>query len=313
MNPPAAPSVAVVGAGAVGSWFGGRLARAGTAVTLIGRPAHAEAITRDGLLLDGVSVRERVRVAASSEPAAARGADVVLLCVKSGDTEAAAAALAPHLAPGAPVVSLQNGVDNAERARAAAGIEVVPAVVYVAAELAAPGHVRQSGRGDLVIGAPADPGARARIEALAAAFERAGVPCRVSADVTSELWTKLVLNCAYNAISAVGRVRYGLLASSPWAAELQRRVVEEACAVARACGVPLRDDEVFEICRRLGASIPEALSSTAQDLARGKRTEIDALNGYVARRGAELGVVTPVNATLHALVKILEEAAAAER
>src|SRR5262245_15786331 len=309
--------VAVFGAGAVGAYFGGMLARAGAPVTLIGRSPHVDAMRRDGLMLETVRFRERVRIDASSDAAAARGADVVLLCVKTVDTESAARALAPH-AGGAVVVSLQNGVDNAERARAAAGLEVVPAVVYVAAEMAGPGHVKQTGRGDLVVGAPAGDGApadarRARVDAMAAAFEHAGVPCRVARDVEGELWTKLALNCAYNAVSALTRARYGRIAASPHAREIQRRVIEEAVAVARSAGARLPDVDLLELGTKLGAGIPEAISSTAQDLARGKRTEIDSLNGYVARRGAELGVATPVNAMLHALVKLVEEAASAER
>src|SRR5580704_8980500 len=144
--------VAVLGAGAVGSYFGGMLARAGVQVTLIGRPAHVEAIRAGGLFLDAVSFQERVAVKASAETSAARDADVVLFCVKTTDTEEAARSLAPHLSAGAIVVSLQNGVDNVARIRAATGIEALPAVVYVSAALPEPGHVKHSGRGELVVG-----------------------------------------------------------------------------------------------------------------------------------------------------------------
>ncbi len=129
----AGPRIAVLGAGAVGSYFGGMLARAGARVTLIDRRAHVEAIARDGLFLDSIRFQEYVAVAASTQADAARDAELVLFCVKTVDTESAARALAPHLAPGAILVSLQNGVDNVERIRAAAGIEALPAVVYVAA------------------------------------------------------------------------------------------------------------------------------------------------------------------------------------
>src|SRR5205085_340874 len=163
-----------------------------------------------------------VPVTASVDVGAVRDAAIVLLCVKTVDTELAAAALVPHLASGASVVSLQNGVDNLERIRAAAGIDAVAAVVYVAAEMAAPGHVKQ-----------------------------------------------------------------------------------EVIAVGRAAGVRFPEVDLFAAVDQLGEAMANATSSTAQDIARGKHTEIDALNGYVARRGAELGVATPVNGTLHALVKLL--------
>jgi 2-dehydropantoate 2-reductase len=116
------------------------------------------------------------------------------------------------------------------------------------------------------------------------------------------------MNCAYNAISALSRSRYGRMVRSPWTRELMRQVIEEVVAVGRAAGVRFPDVNLVEAGLTLAETMPNAISSTAQDLARGKRTEIDSLNGYVARRGAELGVATPVNQTLHALVKLLEEA-----
>jgi 2-dehydropantoate 2-reductase len=300
------PQVAVLGAGAVGCYFGGMLARAGAPVTLIGRPQHVEAVLRDGLLLDTLHFQERVRVFASVDLGAARGAAVVLFCVKTLDTEAAAKALAPLLAPGALVVSLQNGVDNVERIRSAAGIDAVPAVVYVAAAMAAPGRVRHTGRGDLIVGTPRD-GRRQDVERLAAHFGRAGVSCRVSDHIEADLWIKMSLNCAYNAVSALGQVKYGRIAQHSGARAVLRLAVVETVAVARACGIHLPEGELVEAAFRLGEAMSGATSSTAQDILRGKQTEIDALNGYVARRGAELGVPTPVNQTLQALVKLLEE------
>ena len=199
------PRVAVLGAGAVGSYFGGMLARAGAPVTLIGRSRHVEAIHRDGLAFDGLHFQDQIRLQASTEVSAASDADLVLFCVKTLDTETASRSLAPWLAPGAAVLSLQNGVDNVDRLRAA-GIDAIATVVYVAAAMTAPGRLKHNGRGDLVIGdLPGRPTGTAprhdRIEHLAALFERAGVPCRISANVEGELWTKMIINCAYNAIS----------------------------------------------------------------------------------------------------------------
>ena len=300
--------IAVVGAGAVGSYFGGMLARAGEPVTLIGRPAHVAAIREHGLRIENQAWDERVTVAASTDLAEARGADVVLLCVKSGDTASAGRALAPHLAPEALVISLQNGVENADALRAAAGLTVVRAVVYVAVSLAGPGHVRHTGRGDLILEAPADPARRERLAAFAATCARAGVPCGLEADLAPALWVKLVLNCAFNAVSALGNVRYGVIAADPDARVVVTRAVEEARAVALAAGIRLPDADLVAAAWKLAQAMPGATSSTAQDLALGRRTEIDALNGYVARRGAELGVPTPVNQALFALVRLREGA-----
>ena len=298
--------IAVVGAGAVGSYFGGMLARAGHPVTLIGRPSHVDAIERGGLRLQSISWDETIPVHASIDLAAVHEANVVLVCVKTVDTARVAQGIAPHLAPGTLVVSLQNGVENAGVMRAAGGFEAVPAVVYVAVEVVAPGHVRHTGRGDLLLGvAPGSP-ARAAAEAFAATCAGSGIPCRVVDDLAPDQWIKLVMNCAFNAISALGEVQYGAIAADDDARETVTRAVEEAQAVARALGVRLPESDLVPAAWKLAAAMPQATSSTAQDLARGRPTEIDALNGYVARRGKELGVPTPVNQALCALVHLRE-------
>lgn len=290
---------AVMGAGAVGCYYGGMLARAGHEVVLIGRAAHVDVVRREGLRLQAQAFDERVQVRADTEVAAAAGADVVLCCVKSPDTEDAARALQPHLAPGTLVLSLQNGVDNAERLRSVLAQEVVPAVVYVATEMAGPGHVRHHGRGELVIGPSA------RSAALADVFGAAGVPVQVSDNVAGALWAKLLLNCAYNALSAIARQPYGALVQGVGVAAVMRDVVDEGLAVARAEGVTLPGD-MHEAVRGLAGTMPAQFSSTAQDLLRGKPTEIDHLNGLVVRRGEARGVPTPVNRALWALVKLIE-------
>lgn len=297
-----ATKIAVMGAGAVGCYYGGMLARAGIEVVLIGRPAHVEAIARDGLRLETRSFDARVRLAASAGPEAARGAQLVLFCVKSTDTESAAALLRPHLAPDAMLLALQNGVDNADRLRQALPAHpVAAAVVYVATEMAGPGHVRHHGRGELVI----EPSSRS--EAVARMLVAAGVPTQVSADVRASLWSKLILNCAYNALSALARQPYGQLVQGEGVEQVMRDVVAECVEVARAEGVSLPAGIVGEVLG-LAQTMPAQYSSTAQDLARGKRSEIDHLNGFVVRRGAALGIRTPANRVLHTLVKLLERA-----
>lgn len=296
--------VAVMGAGAVGCYYGALLARAGHEVVLIGRPAHVQAMQREGLRLQKQGLDERVRVAASTEAAAAGGASLVLFCVKSTDTESAAAQLRPHLAPGALLLSMQNGVDNAERLRAALPDHAVAAtVVYVATEMAGPGHVRHHGRGELVM----EPCAGA--EAVAHLLTAAGAPTEISGNVRGALWAKLILNCAYNALSAITQLPYGRLVQGPGVTDVMADVVAECLAVARADGVQVVGD-VPAAVRRIAETMPAQSSSTAQDLARGKRSEIDHLNGYVLRRGQALGIATPANRVLHALVRLLEDKAA---
>ena len=299
------PRIAVVGAGAVGGYFGGLLARAGAPVVMIGRPAFVEAVRKDGLFLDTLHFQENVRVEASAELSAVRGAGIVLFCVKTTDNAATARAIAPLLAPNALVLSFQNGVDNVEQIRAAAPIEALPTVVYVAASVPEPGRVKHVGRGDLVFGPRNEK--TERVENL---FSRANVPSRISDNIAGELWTKLIWNCALNAVSALGRAKYGQIVASTDARKVVETLVDEVLAVARAAGVhpPGLEDPKAAVAGavKIATQMAEALSSTAQDLIRGKRTEIDSLNGYVSRRGAELGVPTPVNHALYALVKLAE-------
>ena len=295
--------VAVVGAGAVGCYYGGMLARAGVPVTLIGRAAHVDAMKRDGLRLTTAAFDERVRVEASTDVAAVAGADLVLVCVKSTDTAPTAAELGPHLAPGAVVLSLQNGVDNAPRMQAALGRPVAPAVVYVAAEMGEPGQVRHKGRGELVI--PSDIRGPFDPAAIVALFAPAGVPVDLSDNVVGALWGKLLLNCGYNAISAIADIPYGRMMASAGIAQSVHGAVAECLAVAAALKVTIPGD-VRASVERIASSMPGQVSSTCQDLRRGKPTEIDHLNGYIVREGERLGVATPLNRALWALVKALE-------
>jgi 2-dehydropantoate 2-reductase len=302
--------VAVLGAGAVGCYYGGLLARGGESVTLVGRPAHIEAIGRDGLVIEWADHRETIRVGASTDVAAVKDADVVLVCVKSPDTDAAARGLAPHLSANALVVSLQNGVDNAERLRGVLTRPVLAAVVYVGAYMEGPGVVRHTGRGDLVLGASRADATRPEVARglarVAAMFEAAGIGCPVSGDIDAALWTKLVINCAFNAISALGRARYGRMARDPRIRALMEGTVRESVAVARAGGVVLDERRLVDAVWGVAEALAQQHSSTAQDILRGKPTEIDSLNGFVAARGDALGVDAPINRALHALVKLRE-------
>ena len=292
-------TVAVVGAGAVGCYYGFLLAKAGHAVTLIGRPALVEAVHRSGLILDRAAGTDVVPVQASTEGTGVAGADLVLVCVKSGDTEAAGAMIAPHLDPAATILSLQNGVDNAERLAAVLGRPVVPVAVYVATAMAGPGRVRHNGRGDLIVGASPASGH------IAAAFAAAGIPTTVSERAIDALWGKLILNCAYNALSALTQLPYGRLVQGDGVVASMTDVVRECVAVAGAAGVSVAPDILDQVLS-LSTTMADQRSSTAQDLARGRPSEIDHLNGYVVRTGTALGIATPANRMLHTLVKLAE-------
>ncbi len=299
------PKVAVVGAGAVGGYFGGLLARSGVPVTMIGRPAFVEAVRKSGLRLDTMQFQETVYPGVSTEIAAAGGADYVFFCVKTTDTASVSKELASYISPSTIVLSLQNGVNNVEEIRKASGIEALPTVVYVAASAPTPGTVKHLGRGDLVIG-PHSP----RVDQTAQFFERAKLPCRVSDNIEGELWTKFVWNCALNAVSGLGRATYGEIIANADARRLVEAAVHEVLAVAHEKGIHPTgmDDPKAALAGAflIGQQMSGTRSSTAQDMARGKRTEIESLNGYIARLGVELGIPTPVNQALYTLVKLQE-------
>ncbi len=331
---PRKPRFAVVGAGAVGGYFGALLTRAGFPTVLIGRPAWVATVAREGLELLGPgrekreaivptgqaeartpsrhsgreesrSFRTVVRPEVSESLSAVATADYVLVCVKSMDTEDVARALASLLSPGAVVVSLQNGVENADLLRRYTACQVLPAVVYLAAQVARPGVVQHFGRGDLVVG-PDEAAARG----LARCFAEAGVPCVVTERIVEAQWRKFLCNVGLNAVSALGRVTYGEIGANEETWSVVRAVVGEAYAVARALGVTPEECETAAQAeaqvRHLTQQIAGAYSSMAQDLGRGRRTEIEALNGYITRMGKVVQVATPANQMLWALMRTAE-------
>jgi 2-dehydropantoate 2-reductase len=307
----AALRIGVMGAGAVGMFFAARLARAGAAVTVVARQSHVDAVRQKGLEVASVEDAFVVPLQAHVEADALRDCDVVLVSVKTVDTEAAGDLLARVLPLDALVVSLQNGVDNAWRLRERLPQAVVPGVVYVSVEMSGPGQLRHNGGGRLIVGVPLASAehralAHSRLGALQTLLERAGVPCRISDDVRVDLWTKLAANAAYNAISALSAQRYGRLVADPGIRHVMDLVTDEIAAVAAADGIPVSRPTLARAVTAIAEVMPQALSSTAQDLQAGRRTEIDDLNGFVVRRGEALGVPTPVNRTLQALVKFVE-------
>jgi 2-dehydropantoate 2-reductase len=299
------PRIAVVGAGAVGGYFGGVLARAGAPIVFIGRKDFVDAVNSEGLVLDKSEGQHRVAGTATTDMSAVRDCPLILFCVKAHATSAAAEQMAPFVRPDATVVCLQNGVDNAERVRAATNLVSLSAVVYVAVSVPEPGRVKHLARGDLVIGPPSD-----KTTELANIFDRAGISCQISENIEGELWVKLLCNCALNAISALGHVRYGEIMGDNNAKKLMENVVDEVLAVARAVSVALPGvsdrESGMAAATEIATQMADAFSSTAQDLNRNRVTEIDALNGYVVRRGAEAGVPVPVNNALFTLVKLAE-------
>ncbi len=299
------PKVVVLGAGSVGCFFGGMLARAGHDVTLIARANHVEAIAKNGLYMDCLSFQDYVQVKAQSHYQSLSDADIVLCCVKSPDTEIVIEEVKQYLNKSAAILSLQNGVDNAERIAKLVDNPTYPTVVYVATAMVGPGKLKHFGRGELVLGALGNNSSELNL--LSDFFQKSNIPCEVSSNIRKALWLKFLVNCSYNGISAIGQIQYGKMVSTPEVVNLINQITQECLMVAKKEGVMITSTEASQANHAIGVTMSGQKSSTAQDLAKGKLTEIDYLNGLIVRKAAEYGLSTPANQAVYALVKMLEK------
>jgi 2-dehydropantoate 2-reductase len=305
-------AILVAGAGALGSVLGGLLGRAGFHVTLLGRPAHLEAVRRRGLAVEGLFGTHRVRglECAADARELAGPFTAVLLTVKAYDTEATARAVAPHLAADGWLVSLQNGLGNLEAAARAVGpARVLGARVIFGAELVEPGRVRVTVYAEpVLLGSPdpADPERRAAAGLWARRLAAAGIPAEASDAIVAELWAKVLYSAALNPLGALLGVPYGALAEDPGTRAVMDEVIDEAFAVARAEGVRLGWSDAAAYREAFyGRLVPATAghrSSMLQDIERGRPTEIEAINGEIVRRGALHAIPTPTNAVLARLI-----------
>ena len=298
----------VLGAGAVGCYFGGMLARAHHDVTFIARPERATALNESGLQMDCKAFHETIAVKASSDLAILSDADLVLLSVKSLDTERTLAEIKSILPSKAVILSLQNGVANIDIATKIIVNPVYAAVVYVAAGMIDQRTMKHHGRGELLIGDPSNtvpPGDQGLLE-ICKLFEGAKVPCSIAPQIKRDMWLKFLVNCSFNAISGIGQIAYGEMVKSPGIVKLIEEITKEFLAIAELEDVNITMSEALAANASIASTMATQVSSTAQDLARGKMTEIDFLNGYIVELGKRHGIATPYNESVHALVKMME-------
>lgn len=302
-----AERVLVMGTGALGAFFGGRLAQAGVEVVFVARGATLAALQREGVRIESARGSERIApVRAVAAPAEAGPCSVVLVCVKSYDTDVAAAALRPVTSADTIVLSLQNGIENEARLAAALGLPpLLGGLTHIGAELIAPGVVQLDSGGRIIFG-ELDGRPSPRIARLSALFAHAGIDHRAARHIAVMLWDKLAWNAAFNAATAVTRRRVGELLADPDGRDLVRAAMLEVVAVAQANGVSLEAARVEESLRHSAAELAPLKTSMLQDRERGRRLEYDALNGAVLRAAAPHGVPVPVNRVLHGLLAVLD-------
>ena len=299
--------VAVIGAGAIGCVFATRLAKAGAEVELYDvNAAHVEAINQRGLKMDSVLGNETFHLPAFTAPELKRVADLVIVLTVTSATEDAARAAAELVKRGGMVLTLQNGIGNVEKLAAHCGAnDVLAGSTFNSAAYLGPGHIHHTNLGHTTLGETAGPVSE-RVRDLVAMLQRGGLPTDATDNAIGHVWSKFALNCAINPIAAVTGMRSGQIARDVAAFALLERNLEEILQVVARKGIQLPDKDiratVFDHCwERFNKP------SMLQHVERGRKTEIDALNGALVREAHQLGVAVPVNETLVLAITALQE------
>jgi 2-dehydropantoate 2-reductase len=299
--------IGVMGAGAVGAYFGAKLAAAGHDVAFIARGGHLGAMTHQGLRIISPNGNLHIRSGVfSADPTDAGIVDMILFCVKSYDTETAAAALGPMVGDHTTILSLQNGVDNPEKiARKWDRRRTLAGVVYIAGQISDPGVMLHSAGGKIIFG-QLDGGASEMTNSVAQTLVGADIAFELSRDIQKVQWTKLLWNAPFCAISCLVRANMKQIVESENLIKLALDCMTEVQAAALTCGVKLSDelvDQTIAFSKGLGEFKPSML----QDLEARKPLEYEALNGIVVKLSGQAGQRAPINQTFHAMLRYLDE------
>jgi 2-dehydropantoate 2-reductase len=306
MAPAQQMRIAVMGAGAVGGYFGARLAAAGQDVAFIARGSHLDAMRKEGLKVKSIQGDLHIRALFISDPGEVGPVDLVLFSVKSYDTEDAAAKLTPLMGEKTVVLSLQNGIDNPDKiARRWDKSRTLAAVVYLGSVVAAPGKLEHRAGGRIVLGdLDGQPSETAkRVEQVLSGAE---IPCALSAEIRKVMWTKLVWNAPFCALSCLARANVEEILESDSLHKLAADCMEEVREAAGSAGIELAAsviEETFTFSKTLGDFKPSML----QDLEARKPLEYEALNGIVVRLLREKGKKAPINEASYAVLKFLDQ------
>jgi 2-dehydropantoate 2-reductase len=297
--------IAIMGAGATGTYYGAKLAKAGYDVSFIARGAHLKAMQTGGIQVVGQEEFHLAQVRATNDTVSVGAVDVVLFCVKAYDTEESARLIMPMVGPQTMVLPIQNGVDSLQRIGAVVGHDqVVGGLCRISVDLPQPGTVRLNSPFREIIFGELDGAPSARTAAFASALERAEIPHRVSGEIRTELWKKFIFITAMSGITGATRTPIGPIRECPETFALYARLAAEALAVGQSEGVPLDPAYVDELTRQARTLASGLKASLLVDLERGKRTEVETLQGTVVRLGKKNGVPTPVNDVIYALIKM---------
>jgi len=300
--------ILVMGAGAVGAYFGARLRASGEGVVLCARGENLGAIREHGLDITSIGGDLSIEVTATDTPRDFAPYDLILFCVKAYDTDAAAQAISGCLKPGGAILTLQNGVENEAKLAAIFGRDaVMGGNARVGVELVAPGKIVHLSSGHIDFG-ELDGRKTDRAKKIADAFQRAGILGQVSADIMTARWDKLIWNGAVNTVATLTRRRVGEILDDPEGLNLLRTLMQEIVEVARAEGANIPDDRIDAYIAHSQKNLRALKTSTQQDLERGKALEYEALSGAVVRAARRHRIKVPAVETVYALLRLLDAA-----
>ena len=297
--------IAMFGSGGIGGYYGALLARAGHDVVFIARGAHLEAMQRRGLTVRTPTGESTVLVTAVADTGRVEPVDLVLFSVKSYDTEIAARSLTPLMARDTVVLTVQNGLDNAEAIASVVGSgAVIPGSAYVALQLADPGVIVRTGDEGRIVFGERGGAVTERVQRIATALRAASLPHDVSTDIDRVLWQKFLFIAGIGSVTALARSGIGRLVESARGRALLVASCEEIIAVARAEGAPLQPEAAASAVEQAAALPPQWRSSLARDLEDGRRLEVEALSGAIVRRGLKHIIPTPVHQIIAACLSV---------
>lgn len=298
--------VLVMGAGAIGAYFGARLHQAGEDVTFCARGENLRALKDRGLRIESFRGDFDALVRATDDPSEFGPYDLILFCVKVYDTDRAAEAIAECLAPGGAILTLQNGVEAEARLAEFFGADaVMGGNARVGVELVAPGKVLHLSTGVIEFG-ELHGRETPRARKIAETFQRAGILGELVSDFTTFRWSKLLWNSAFNTVTTLTRRKVGEVLEDSDGMGLVRSLMNETLAVAIAEGARLGPDRIESLLEHSRKNLRALKTSTLQDFERGKRLEYDALSGAVIRAARRHGIAVPATEAVYAMLKLLD-------
>lgn len=297
--------IGVMGTGGVGGYFGGYLARAGMDIHFLARGKHLQALQEDGLEIVTNNENFRVRIHATSEPDDIGPVDLLLFCVKAHDTEQAARYVESMVEEDTVILTLQNGIDNVEKLAQYFGEEkILGGTAYIESTIASPGVIAHSGQPGRIVFGELSGERTERAERVLDLFRKAGIQAEVSDNIQQVLWAKFLFICGVHGVSTLSRSSLGLVLACPETRELLAGVMREVEALARKRGVDLPADAVDQAMALAESYNKRFKPSMLRDLEWHRKTEIEALNGMVVRMARDLGVPTPYNEVIYAVMRL---------